>query len=413
MDFSLTPVIDPDGEVDQIQEDSLNELLNTAVQEAVMANERIENISERIFVLEGIKADFDKGRITKDQVSYVNLVVESASNITKREKIDILAAEHIGSRIAEAIGTLFKDLKISLQKYAESVHYFYTLFNLQSSRLRKVESRLSSVRNGKVNIRLGVNKYLLFGEGHRVVSTGDEYVKEFKKTMDVLESFVLSVADLTEDDLFSSIKMIGNYIFSDPEEFFLERFNSLERTLTNAAKGIDGRAEKGFGQYIEYISPVLLGLGKVGVRYPKKSTYGRENYLDAVNASRHFHMYLERESKVHFSTLFSGNTQLEFSKNDIQAMVSQIKRVIHSADRLLSLSNKISEQGAWLSVVGSPSAEREGDSSTDVFSATRSGRIVSRISLILVECTAASYNFTLGNIKQALTISEKAIEKLS
>lgn len=219
-----------------------------------------------------------------------------------------------------------------------------------------------------------------------------------------------AAADLADEDLFSSLKFYKEYLFGDSEDFFRDRFLALEKNLNNAARGLSGSISKNTPHFTEHASPYLLGLARTVVRYPKKNTYNTRDHDSMLNVHRYFYMYVDRMSKINFGTLLEGSVKLDVSKRDIQDIFKHIESLYEDADKLLRLSVKFSEVGAYADA--DLNTHRPSEETHDWRGAIQGMRIYTRTCSVILDSVSAAYNFGMGNVKQALSICEKAAKKL-
>lgn len=402
-------------DIDPDQALALEEEVAERQDDLQMASEAIHEGMKHLLVLEGIYQDHKAGRITPAQVKYVNFALEAASNSNYYDGLpvtrSVMVTEHIGNRIMEAIGSVFSAIHTAIKKQADYTQYSWTLFNMQRSRIEKIRRRIQGVSgSASADIRVGMNKYLMYGDAKHEVSNMQEYMKHFNEAMVALSPFLEAAADLTEDDLFSSLQFYKEYIFGEPEDFFRDRFSSIEKHVTAAMAGMKDKQTHSTPQYQEFSSGTLLGLSRLVVRTPKKNTYNMRDYNTILAAHRYFYMYVDRKTKINFGTMFSGRVMLTVHKKEIEEIISRTEQLIAQANKLLKFSVQLSAAGAVLD--SNPFAHREANEEHDFAGVIRGMRIYTRICSIIYDSVSSGYNFGMGNVKQGLTIAEAAAKKL-
>ena len=378
-----------------------------------LATEAIRNSLRMVTVLESIAFDYKEGSITNHQAKYVSFALESAFSDDREALKEVLAAENILERIKTAIGRLFHNIKEAIKKQVDYMQYSYTMFNLQKSRIRKLKDKLRSVAGKESEIKIGINKYMMYGDAKHQVQNTDEYVKQYLVFTKTMTPFMEGLVTLTEDDLWSSLKFYRDYIFGNPDDYIKERFDSLEKALNKAAMGLQDRKTASKPQFVEYDSGTMLGLSKVIVRLPQKSTYSKSDIDTMIAAHRYFYMWVDRRPKINLGSLFEGNVKLMVTKSDVEKILDESEKLIVHANELLSFSNQLSHAGAAMSIsLPEMINRRESSDIYDPTSIVKGTQIFARICSVIFDSSSSGYNFSLGNIKNALTIAEKAIGKM-
>ena len=375
--------------------------------------ESISAASQKLLVMEQIYTDYKTNRITPEQVKYVNFAIESI--IADRNTpitANIIAVEHLGERIIEGIRGLVSMIHLGVQKYIDYVHYINTFFNLQSGRLASIRRKLDRISSSSntATFRIGVNKYMMFGENKHVVSSASEYLSQYKLMAESMVPFLDATTVLTKEDLFSGLKIYKDYIFNDPEDFIMDQFNALEKHLNGAKRGIGSHVAVQNPMFQEFRSPYLLGMSQVMVRLPKSSTYKHSDIESCLDAFRHFYMCLDRKMKINFGSLLEGGMHLSMTKRDAVALLDQSEALLKSADALLQLSVRLSNEGAFIDADLTRYRNRDNAELTGF--ALHGFRIYARTCSVIYDSVSSGYNFTLGNVKQALTICEKVSKAL-
>lgn len=395
-------------EVSDSESDEMESLGN----ELSLISESISESARAIRVLEAIREDYKQGLVTDQQVKYVTFAMESAFSDDPEGLKEVLACENILTRIGLAIVRFLSNIKEGIKKQVDYLEYSYTFFNLQRGRVRKLRDLLRASSGKEAEVSVGVNKYLLAGDPKKEVQSMDEYSKLFSKFSGTMTPFMRSIAELLEDDLFSSLKFYKEYITGDPEDFFRERFMSLDRTLTKASTGLLDKKTISKATYVEYDSGVMLGLSRAVVRLPQKNTYKNNDYESLLHAHKFFYMYVDRKTKFNLGTLVSGSVRLTVTKAQIEKILHDTEQVLDAVDTLFKFSSQLSHAGAAMSVNYSDLFLKRDPSETyDPNAIVRGMQIFSRVCSILFDSTSSGYVYSLTNIKQALSIAEKAVKR--
>lgn len=219
-----------------------------------------------------------------------------------------------------------------------------------------------------------------------------------------------NAGEFTENDLFSSLKFYKDYIFNEPDDFIMDQFEAMETYLTRAKAGIPLNSGESTPTMAEYSTDPLLGLSRLVVRLPRPNTYKRGNIATILDASRHFYMYVDRQTKINFGTMFEGSVNMSLNKQDITTLLQASRAMIQPASDLLRFATKLSNEGS----VGNsnPTQNRDKTPTHEEYAVIQGMRLYVRSCSIIYDTVSSGYNFTLGNVKQALTICEKAVKRL-
>lgn len=391
--------------------EAVEESLNDTSNEVIAANEEINNKISAICVALEAYDDLSNKRISFDQFRYSVFAAESAI-YGRVNPSEIFANEAaVLDRLASSISELGHALKVSFSKTADYLQYAYSWFSMQRGATNSLRSKLSRAAGDRVNIRIGINKYMRFGENQNIVRDMSEYNTQYRTMAATMTPFTHSIAELAEDDLFSGLKLFKEGVAGDPEKWFADRFYSVEGHLKKAMSGIGQYATKRDRKYTEYQSPVMLGLSSIAIRLPEKALYRSGAYEDLYGAHRYFYAYVDRKVKIKFSTLLDGSTNLEVKKADALKNLDESLRLIEGALKLTSLAARFSDVGAGIngSLWIHSKRKREEGFSTDVFESMMFYR---RISALIYDSVSSAYNFSMGNIKQMNRIASKMVDKL-
>ena len=391
----------------------MEEAVQTLQQELGPLFNTLSDNVERIAVLESIYYDYKENHITPEQTRYVTFALESVWDLRNPDKVfnsTTIATEHMGDRIIEAIVDIFKSVKLSLAKLADYLQYSFSLFSIQKKRISSIKRKLAECSTGTAHIKVGMNKYMAYGEHGTAIVNMKEYVAQYQKASEVLASVLGSAAELAEEDLFSGLEYMKEYIFGEPEDFFRDRFTSLENCLNDAKRGMSSMQVNQNPRYEEYVSPYMLGMSRAVVRFPKKSTYKISDYESMLSTHHYFYMCIDRKLKFKLGSIFSGSERFETTKRDVDQLLKASETLFLQAEKLLKLSVRFSNEGAVFDQ--NILAHRGAEQGFDLRGAVRGMRIYTRTCSIIYDTVSSGYNYGIGNVKQALTICEKTVAKL-
>ena len=394
-----------DNEIEQETE------MENAGNELALIAESLTEKSRMISVLEAIAYDVKQGSISESQAKYVSFALESAFSNNPEELREVLATENIITRIFQSIVKIGSDIKEGIKKQIDYMQYSNTFFNLQKGRIRKIRDALHERSGREANIRIGINKFMLFGESKAEVHSMDEYLKHYLQFTKTMTPFMEAVAELTEEDLFSSLKFYKDYIFGEPEDYIRERFNSMERAIGKASNGLFDKKTLSRSAYVEYDSGTMLGLSRAVVRMPQKNTYSKQDLESMIIAHKYFYMYIDRRTKFNLGTLVSGNLTLDVTKQDIEKILDASEALLVKIDALFKFSTQLSHFGASLNINYAQMLNKRDVDGYDPHAIIKGVQMFARICAMIFDSTSSGYNFSLGNIKQALKISEKAVRQ--
>ena len=380
--------------------------------EIVVANEQIDNQMNSLRIAVEAYDDFSNKRISFDQMRYSVFAAESALNGGIGDNSLVFANEAVLlDRMTSAISNLMAAIKVSLSKVMDYFQYAFSWFSVQRGKINSLKSQLSQSSGDRAEISIGVNKYMRYGENQSVVRNMNEYNSAYREMCSIMAPFNSAIAELAEDDLFSSMKLVKEGLLGDPEKWFKDRFYSIEGHLQKAISGVSGHVSKRDRKYTEYQSPVLLGLSAVVVRMPEKSQYRSGEYEDMYGVHRYFYAYVDRKVKVKFSTILDGSIDLEVRKGDLIKNLDESLKLVEGALKLASMAARWSNVGsaydgsAWIM---SKRKQEEGFNS-DFFETMMFYR---RICAMIYDSVSSAYNFSMGNIKQMNRIADKVVAKL-
>lgn len=387
------------------------------------ADEQRELLSEDVAIaVEGLKSDLQvsviallayqdhlNNRLSKEQLTSVVFAAETAAYRDSDSYRIVVATElAVVDRLIGAIGGLFNRIKIGLQKYIDYCHYNVTYLSFQRGKIRELLNKLNRATFKTTEIKIGINKYMQFGKYQETVQDMKTYFAQFHQVVGTMTPFNEALSNLSEEDLGSSFKILGSSLLGDPEEWFKKRFNSVEDNLKDAVRGVSGNVVKKTPAFIQYGSPIMLGLSSVNIRLPSPELYRSGEYEDLYGAHRFFYANVDRMMKIKISTLVSGSERYTVDRQDLIKALTDADKLIDSSLRLISISNKLSMYFATLTLFSLPDKRKQQESPQIVF--FESVQFLTRISAIIFDSVPSAFNFTLGNIKQLNRIAERAVK---
>lgn len=364
-----------------------------------VANERL------LDTIDAITLRNSKPFLAAEAFNAIRALSVSGTNLSFEDLIlDNYTLEAVNNNKDHLIMQFFYNIKSSMTRFVDHAQYMYTLFNVQTSRLNRVKRAIASI-NGKstYNVRVGNTKYTTYGNDERITDV-KTYIDKFGDVTNIMSKFDTAINDLAQDDLFVSWRLLKELTLLNRKGIFKERFESLLKTMEDAKKATKLKLEASKPTYEIYASEIMLGLSQVVVQLPKKTSFREDDYESMFEATRHLYMYVDRVTKMRITTIFSGADRWEMTKKDAEAILKDAEILLQSLNTLLSITTRLST--AFGSAASGANWYREGDEDIDFVNMTRAGRIVNRTSALLYDSIGASYNFSMGNVKKALSICE-------
>jgi len=390
---------------------AIEEKFSDAETEFKSANDEIENKASALMVAVEALDDYNNKRIDFQQFRYSVFAAEAAAYGDVAMASPAIATEAaVFDRMAGAINELALAIKVGFSKSLDYLQYSYSLFTLQRGKVNSLLSKLQRASSETVNIKVGVNKYMRFGENQNVVRDMKEYNSEYRKMAEAMTPFTHAIADLTEEDLFSGLRVLKEGLIGDPEKAFIDKFHSIQGHLKSAMAGISGFKTTHNKKFVEYSSPVLLGLSGILVRMPEPSTYRNGQYEDYYGAHRYLYAYVDRRVKIKFSTMLDGSVELVANRRELIKNLEESQKLIEGALKLTAMGVRWSNDGAAIDsgyILGK--RKQEEGFTNDIFETMMFYR---RVCTLIYDSVSSAYNFSLGNIKQMNRIAERALDKM-
>jgi hypothetical protein len=401
---------------DQDIENEVYEELLEKQEEAKIACEALERSFDTYFALENLYEEASKPNTDKKLIAIATEMAVLGTNVPSTVLYHPeISLEDIAQRKSNFIIQIYDSIKQSIQKNIDLNHYLMTFFNIQRARLNKLRKQLNNLSDkDTATVSVHLSKYMLIGKNGVPVSDIDEYLQEYKKMASVMLPFMKSIKELTDDDLFTTLTMLKHAVTFSSDKYFKDRFDSLEKAIMDASRSSHLKVEEKKTQFTTYASDLLLGLSQVVITMPNKAIYNKNDYSSLVDSLKHFYMYVYRTDKIRFTTALRGSNKYEISVKTAKELLSINEELLNAINGLLdmttSLSTNLTQYTSGILHMQTYRDKTEDYNPGGVF---RSTRILNRISAIIYESVASSYNFSLGNLKKSCSITESMISKLN
>lgn len=393
-----------DYEVDQ----SLTEELEQNTSEIGELTQQTDKAIDTGLVLESLSNDVNpSGYQLAAEMAVSGLAIESAVfNFAN------LSLEEVKSRKASFLAAAYDGMKQIFQKQLDFDHYGMTLFNVQKSRLNSLSREVSKLKDSdRYNFSTRITKYLI-GKSENPYESMDQYLQEYRSMVDTMSVFAKIIKDLADDDLFSSLKQIKSAVTFSSKEFFIDRFDVLEESIKKAEKIKGLKQEVKAKQYTTYATDVMPGGAQLVVTSANKAIYAKDDFHSIVDSLKHFYMYVYRTDKIRMSTIVSGSRSYSITGKQLKELVNLDQELLEVVNQLLNFTTQLSTMlTSWTAGSFYNMVFRTNDSDYDGGGFFRSMRILNRISAIIYDSVASTYNFSMGNIKKSATIVENAINR--
>lgn len=403
------------GDVEEISIDSV-ELIGE-LKDIALDNERL---SDNIEALEAIQEEIrNKGTeaISTESAALLGRLMASGTGLSTEAFIpSSLSMEAIEGRKRTMLHQMVLNIANVYQRILDWNHHNLTLFNVQNSRLKTIARELKDIKTrDDLVVSTKITKYLLTGNPVKEIETSKEYASEFRKLKETSIPFMKSAAEIADEDLFASFKQLWAFITMSSDKLLRNRFISTCELLEKAAKSSHMKVHKKTPVRVEMASEVLLGQGQFVVIYPPKAAYSDPTDTTAIlDSMNKIYMGLYRMEKFRLGTIGSGWIDMKVNKRDMEQIISDAQDILDTANNLLTFTSKLSSyMSGWVNGSATGPNALGGIDDYQVPAFTRTGRLLNRISMIIIESVPPAYNFSLGNVKKAATIAEKFISKAS
>lgn len=310
--------------------------------------------------------------------------------------------------------------------YKQTVdHYqtFWTFTEFQSKRLRKIKAALSSLRNsGTVEVRTPLSKYMRYGNNQQVQDS-KTYVSEFKKMTEVMVRTCDAASTMNDESKFN----IGSYLVSkatwNGDEFVMDHFRALNELVRKVIASENMKPVRKTEVAEVVATENLLGMSQVVCKAPLKNLVKYNDYDSAIELVGHIYMFVDRIEKFSTEMMSSRSDFMSFDRKQIDELIKMCDELIVETTDLLSFSKKYNAfiDDILVRLFSLPSYGALGSLLSATYKDTRispqdvditpSIRIIGRYMSMCYDCTSSSYNFSMGNIKKALSIVESYIKR--
>ena len=371
----------------------------------------------------------DNGSVTAEKANMVmSAAMESLGAHSTHGQYDNLTLEEIDRFKGGFFDSIAKNINLAIKNTVDNVQTFVTLTNFQTSRLQKLKRSLAEVEDGStVTIKVNRNKYMRYG-GNKVVENSDTYIEEFAKMASVMREFCSVASDLNDESKFNIASYIGSKVTFSGDEFVIDHFKRMYELVSKVISTSHLKKEIKKTSAEIYATEPLIGMSQVVALLPKERLVDFDDYTKARDASRYIYLSIDRLQKFEFDSTARA-VELTFTKKQIETLVSESETLLKEANKLLTFTKKfnlamdvaiakiVNPKGKGLidTMVGSTAMAYKSNPGNDGGvppSFLPAIRIIMRYMNMTFDCTAGGYNFSLGNIKKALSITESFIRQV-
>lgn len=401
------------GDIDEITIDSV-ELIGE-LKDIAMDNERL---ADNIEALEVVQEEIKKSgveSISLESAALLGRLMASGTGLsTEAFMPSSLSMEAIEGRKRTMVHQMVLNVANIYQRILDWNHHNFTLFNVQNSRLKNISRDLKEISiKEDITVSTKITKYMLTGSPAKEVESGKQYAAEIKRLKETAIPFMKSASEIADEDLFASFKQLWSFITMSSDKLLRDRFLSTCELLEKAAKSSHMKTVKRTPVRIEQATDVMIGQGQFVVIYPPKSAYSDPTDTTAIlDSMNKLYMGLYRMEKFRLGTIGSGWIDIKVNKKEMEQVISDCQEILSAANELLTFTSKLSSyMSGWNNGAAAGPDVLGGVDDYQVPAFTRTGRLLNRISMIIMESVPPAYNFSLGNVKKAATIAEKFISK--
>ena len=296
---------------------------------------------------------------------------------------------------------------------------FFTFTEFQTRRLKKIKMKLSDLRNkGSVEVRTPLSKYMRYGDNQKV-SDSKTYISEFKKMTEVMVRTCEAASDMNDASKFD----IGSYLVSkvtwNGDEFVMDHFRTLNELVRKVISSENMKTVRKTEVAEVAATENLLGMSQVVCKVPLKNLVKYNDYDTALELVGHIYMFVDRIEKFSTETLSSRSDFLSFDRKQIDELIKLCDVLLTESTDLLSFSKKyntfvdeiLASIFATFSAPVLNATYKDTRISPQDVDIIPSIRIIGRYASMCYDCTSSSYNFSMGNIKKALSIVESYIKR--
>lgn len=310
--------------------------------------------------------------------------------------------------------------------YKQTVdHYqtFWTFTEFQTGRIRKIRSKLQDIKNKQsVEIRTPMSKYMRYGNNQKIENS-KTYVDQFKIMAEVMTKTCVAACEMNDGSKLNIPSYLVDKVTWNGDEFVMDHFRILNELVRKVIVSENMKTVRKTEIAEVAATDNLLGMSQVVCKVPLKNLVKYNDYDTAIELVGHIYMFVDRIEKFSTET-FSRNSELmAFDRNQIDTLLNLCDDLIQEATKLLSFAKKYNAfiDEIVVKLFSLPSYGMLGTVLNVAYKDTRispqdvditpSIRIISRYMSMCYDCTSSSYNFSMGNIKKALSIAEAYIKR--
>lgn len=303
-------------------------------------------------------------------------------------------------------------------------HYqsFWTLFQFQTNRIKKLRAELSQLRGTpKAKVRTSMSKYMKYGRDE-YVGDSKTYIGEFTRVQEVMKRVCVATSDLNDASKFNIPSYLGNKAIWNGDQFVMDHFKTLNEIVRGVISKEHMRLERKTERAEVFATSNLLGMSQIVCKVPLKANVRYNDYDSAIENVNLIYMFVDRIEKFSTETFNSNGDYMEFDKRQIDELIKMCDTLANEAVALIEIAKKYNQfiddfivKLSTISPVLAPALSiiykdtRMDAQDVDV---TPSIRIISRYMSMCYDCTGSSYNFSMGNVKKALSMIESYIAQV-
>jgi hypothetical protein len=315
-------------------------------------------------------------------------------------KDKVVALEQLKGKITLAQEGLLESLANSIKQAADSIQFFYSWINIQSMRLKKIRQKLaktkSTTKAKSVSVTVRLNKYFKAGKDALPVETTKELVSKIKEVNTFNASVIPAVKKFTTSEPWKGFKTLGSMVGIGGDKPFHDMFSALD-TFTSELIKVKGFQANGN----QYSTPVFLGMSHMVVNKPEKGTYTEDDISSKAQVLSNMHVAFIRDEKFGIPT--EKKTFENVTLQDLEAILNSCEETLKE---LNGFNSYLMRQIASVSI-----RKRDrgtlGEKALGYISKTY--RIYMKSFQVVYETTAATYNFSNGVVKNALSFVDTAL----
>lgn len=399
-------------------------------QEAETHRRLVDYNTAMLVAFEDLSANCEQGNLLQlsNQANMVmSSAMESLGVSSMGGEYDNLTLEQIERFKGGFFDKIFKHTSLALKNTIDNVQTFVTIANLQTNRLQKLKRSLAELDdNATVTISIANNKYVNYGN-NRVITDADEYVQEYVKMSKVMQAFCSVASDLNDESRFNIASYIGSKVTFTGDQFVMDHFKRMYELVSEVVSTNHLKKENGRLYSDIFATEPLIGMSQIVAVLPKEKRVSFTDYKKARDAVRSVYLSIDRLKKFDLD-LKADTINVTFTKKQIKTILQESEALLVEANKLLSLTKKFNlamdvtiaklagvfknkPPGAMLQNIAQSYKGTQDDYGSMPPTILPAIRIIMRYMSMTFDCTAGGYNFSIGNIKKALSITEAFIKK--